>query len=1161
MADGMKIVSDRWMLQSRQIVNWGSYGGWHEFHPSMDDTMPVTLLAGASESGKSTLVDAQISLLYPSGTPYNKASNSGRSERNDYTYLRGMIGVSDSENGETPIFLRGRDADGVPQNIWGAIVDTYVNKTDGGLLSCGKFLYLSAGDGQDGLRRRYVTWNRTIDPRLMDQYCDTPFTRSMFEKTYPECTTHANAAAFHASVWQDMGLSADACRLLHKIQSADAPSKLDDIFKQGVLDIPESIPLARETVNDYNRFSENFRSMEDKMARVAILQNIQTRYGEYAKQISERREYELINPDSEHGGETLSVWACSRMAGEVRAGLPAMQRKVRESQEAIDRAKQRVGELNTRVDAIKERIRGIDGGSLQQLGKDLQRVRQDIDEARRQRHAIAERFEQVEYRLPDSEQAWDAKRAILAETFDAYEERLRDANVKFRQLVGERHDRQRDRDILRRDYQRKLAHKTRISDDMDDARTLIMRATGLDASELPYVAELMDVNEQNEQWRLAMNVAYAPIAQTILVDKRHEQGFAAKISAIDPNLMTRRTWRFVDTGMRYDSSSSEGWMSSKLQYREDSPFVGWLKTQTTSPHFDARCVHAIDDSNRSERQVQADGQIKSGDRGFHGSKGLHQVIGFMNEQYLAELKNQLDKAERALNDADRQIEHMSNAISLLQDEHELARIIADMPWNKIDVDGLQEQETRIRKQIERIEGNPELGQLQAELKQLSQQATAENKNQYQAENDLDNAQHAVQAEQSWLDAHGNTDFDDSTLSSMVSNLLADAYDSCFGASVHAQDRPKLIAGLFDHENETPFHTRVLRNISRIARTRIQEINARANQLRADTERIMDDYLKNHSTDDNTVMASVEDYRYFLDELDELNMLVTRAATDEEYSNSVKKLYMSFQQLNRALRTDEENIKEQLNRINSMLKEQQFGPRGGRLSLDVTFSPTDRQFETSLSRILSKLEDWTRNATNNPTETRKAFNNCETFINRLNNELEKIHDANGIKEYGARNLDPRVRSSFYAIVHHNNAPDERISSTGGKSGGALQELTSFVYGAALIYLLGGDLTAHPTYTTLFLDEALIKADGRYTKRALTVLPRLGFQIIVSAPESKTAEILNVSNRAYVAYKDPTTGNSYLQELDSATIAQNETQPTTNEKQHTTNRTPVRNHNKK
>lgn len=52
MEDGMKIVSDRWMLQSRQIVNWGSYGGYHVFRPSMDDAMPVTLLAGASRIGQ-----------------------------------------------------------------------------------------------------------------------------------------------------------------------------------------------------------------------------------------------------------------------------------------------------------------------------------------------------------------------------------------------------------------------------------------------------------------------------------------------------------------------------------------------------------------------------------------------------------------------------------------------------------------------------------------------------------------------------------------------------------------------------------------------------------------------------------------------------------------------------------------------------------------------------------------------------------------------------------------------------------------------------------------------------------------------------------------------------------------------------------------------------
>ena len=75
--------------------------------------------------------------------------------------------------------------------------------------------------------------------------------------------------------------------------------------------------------------------------------------------------------------------------------------------------------------------------------------------------------------------------------------------------------------------------------------------------------------------------------------------------------------------------------------------------------------------------------------------------------------------------------------------------------------------------------------------------------------------------------------------------------------------------------------------------------------------------------------------------------------------------------------------------------------------------------------------------------------------------------------------------------------ESINSTGGGSGGYLQELTSFAYGAALMYLLATDNATEPSYATVFLDEALIKADGQYTRRALSVLPGLGFQVIVPA----------------------------------------------------------------
>ena len=237
-ATDVQMIADRWMLESRRLINWGSYEGYHEFRPSTDHKLPVTLLAGASESGKSTLVDAQISLLYPTGTPFNKASNSGRSERSDYTYLRGMVGVGSTETGDEPLYLRGRDENGAPQPVWGAIVDTYRNQTTGQVLSCAKFLYLMPGDGRGDVRRQYVVWGKPVDPRRMDQYRDAPFTPAQLKATYPDCLTFPSAEAFHTHIWSAMGLSEAACRLLHKIQSADAPSRLDDIFKQGVLGVP-----------------------------------------------------------------------------------------------------------------------------------------------------------------------------------------------------------------------------------------------------------------------------------------------------------------------------------------------------------------------------------------------------------------------------------------------------------------------------------------------------------------------------------------------------------------------------------------------------------------------------------------------------------------------------------------------------------------------------------------------------------------------------------------------------------------------------------------------------------------------------------------------------------------------------------------------------------
>ena len=87
----------------------------------------------------------------------------------------------------------------------------------------------------------------------------------------------------------------------------------------------------------------------------------------------------------------------------------------------------------------------------------------------------------------------------------------------------------------------------------------------------------------------------------------------------------------------------------------------------------------------------------------------------------------------------------------------------------------------------------------------------------------------------------------------------------------------------------------------------------------------------------------------------------------------------------------------------------------------------------------------------------------------------------------------------------------------------------MYGAALIYLLGGGMDNKLNLPTRRSSLTRRSSSRRpYTRRALSVLPRLGFQVIVSAPESKTGEILEVSTKAYVTRKDPDTGYTTLHE---------------------------------
>lgn len=96
--------------------------------------------------------------------------------------------------------------------------------------------------------------------------------------------------------------------------------------------------------------------------------------------------------------------------------------------------------------------------------------------------------------------------------------------------------------------------------------------------------------------------------------------------------------------------------------------------------------------------------------------------------------------------------------------------------------------------------------------------------------------------------------------------------------------------------------------------------------------------------------------------------------------------------------------------------------------------------------------------------------------------------------------------------------------GEKSGGESQELVAFIVGAALRYQLGDAGAARPRYAPVFMDEALIKADAHFTKRAIGAWRGLGFQLVIGAPNDKYSAIEPHVDVEYDILKD-TRGRSW------------------------------------
>ena len=1083
----------QWVASELQLVNWGGYDGAHRvrFSPS------ATLLTGGSGSGKSTLMDAYIALIMPHTTPFNGASNGGvvgrprgQDQRNILSYARGKIDEAKTAEGTKIRVLRGDGRD-----TWSAIAMTWSDQTGARFTAVRAWYVPASAKNLDDVTKLRAVADAGFDVRDLEPVAAHRFTRTAVSEVglTPIDTDRDFTARIHSAL--GIGAAGDgekAVNLLGRIQAGQQITTVDDLYKKMVLEEPETLATADGVVAHFDELSATRDRMVTAQQQVRALTPIREHRAAIEDAASR---LEVIDGIGVFGDEATpaGLWRAGKrvdLLSELEADLSsrrsAAEKAVAEKQALIDAAE-------SERDGLAVTVAASGGRRLEEATREIKSAESRAEQVRRAREAL-----EAELMVLGAAVTTPAEFEALQATAH---EALVDDDARTTALNAYAAARSAEADAIkvvdRLEDELADAEKTKnnIPEPLRAARAVLAEAAGLSPAEMPFVGELVEVRTEHEAWREAFNLALGGFATTMLVDAAHVGAFRAAIDSVRQR--TRIRYEAVHTGMQDNTLLDEGTLPGRLDYRR-GVFTGWLKKRLTERH-NYVCVQTSALLGQHRMALTVTGQVSQGTRGAHGGHGAGNVLGFTNTRRVAELTELLATARTDAETAKVAVGEAEQAIKQLDLRRTSFKAVSALTWDQVDVAGATAERDRWAAVIEEVTAdNPEIATLQQRLKEARAKVDALREGIGAAKStfkDLD---------ERWSDVVEQVDrakdaLEDAAASGTeVAPAQADYLEQLFKAAggEEAGRREDALAEL------DAVFARAGESLDADRAGAQETIGAARVQLQQTFESFLERWPNpNLHTDPD---ASYADFDRLLDELQTSGLHELEVEWRDSLLNlSGNDLTNLDSTLSRAVR----EIRDRIDPINQILGELPFNDDAHRLRIDTQEgqSAVRGRFRRELRAVRDLIEKATTN------ETREhAYTRMSRLIDRMRRTAPDFADLIDVRNH--------VRVSAEKVTADTGEHVALYDHIGEKSGGESQELVAFIVGAALRYQLGDAGAERPRYAPVFLDEALIKADARFTGRAIGAWRGLGFQLIIGAPNDKHSAIEPHVDVQYTVLKD-------------------------------------------
>lgn len=709
-------------LDYLEVWNWGTFD---KTVYRMDAHGNNSLLTGANASGKSTLIDALLTLMVPLKRLrfYNQSSGvEKKGNRTEESYFFGNYGNQHQEGAASTTTLRLRD-----KGARSVLLATFCN-VDKRVVTLFQVRYYTGEELKVlfGIAREPLTIERDFSE--FDLHGNW---RKRLTKKYNINGTKRTIEFFDGPVAYGekmitlFGMRSDkALTLFNQIVGVKVLDDLDSFIRTNMLEEHPAEEKYQELKDNFQNLMEAKTNIDKVKEQIAQLEPINA-LTETLKEIDVR----IVELEQEKS--VAAYWFDARTVDLCNEELACCKRNLRKLEDVLKGLKVQKGELEQKQTGLSVAI------EKDEVGQQIREIAKEINQKvkmRDNRKAKADEYDKLAKMLkleqsPDAE-AFEANRATAKREKDALQVTI------DRQLMEEKRQTQNRQDEISSTISERVntirylqQHKNNISGRVAEIRDEILEAVGANTEEIPFIGELIRVKDEERDWEYSIERILHNFALRLVVPEKYYKQVNEYVSS--HNLRGRIVYQrfqgtesfreFENRILKADS------LLKKVEYKPKCLYLDWLEDKLFA-EFNYSCVDSLADFNHlQEKAVTKEGLIKARG-GKHekddrpGTQGKeHYVLGWDNKEKIAMLQAEVFQLQEDEKEVIAKLRRIEADIKNAQEKRETYSKLFDkydkfddIDWQSYALD-IQKKEEQ-KRQLE--ETNDRVKMLQEQLEEV-----------------------------------------------------------------------------------------------------------------------------------------------------------------------------------------------------------------------------------------------------------------------------------------------------------------------------------------------------------------------------------------------------------------------------------------------------------